>query len=338
MRILPIFLLLFSSVTFCATPHRINIDGNLDEWTTDEIIIRDNLSDSWWGQDNEIKCIYLTWDNEALYVGATFSLYFNAFLIVFDLGLRRGVSDLKRLDWYPRDLVFQAFTADAILALWNGELSTGGFRLIRGNGQTSPAQANIVVGRVSSTEYTLEAKLPWGSLYQSETPVVQGARINLVSAICGGDYSQAGDIAPDQQPGAVRITSFFSIAIDENANGYPDTVGSVLSAGGVVANAFLPLELKILRISPDVVNISRGDQLEVEYSLSIGARLNMSIFSLDGKRINDLIMDETYLAGRHTILWDGKDRNRNFVNSGIYIVNIVADNAVADKKAFVVVR
>ncbi len=338
MKILLVILFLLPIYLWAITPHEINIDGTLADWSGDELILNDNYGDSWWGESNEIDKIYLTWSNTSLYIGAVFSLYNNAFLLVLDTGLKRGVTDIKRLDWYPRDLVFQGFTAEAIIALWNGELSTGGFRLIRNDGHTLQAQSNIVLAPETGRRYILEAKIPWSSLYQSERAINPGAILKVVSAICAGDYSQAGDIAPNQPPGTTRITTYFELPLDKDNNGFPDDSVAPAISGKITKSQFIPLSCSIISITPEIFNPKTQSQLEIKINLTIATRVNLSIFSIVGEEIKELIKDETLEPGEHVFLWNGKDRNNKIAPTGIYIVNLIASDAIMIKKAFVIVQ
>lgn len=55
----------------------------------------------------------------------------------------------------------------------------------------------------------------------------------------------------------------------------------------------------------------------------VGARTNvrLRIFDLKGALVREL-MNENVAAGRHQVTWDGTDRNRARVSSGVYFYNV----------------
>jgi|GEM_PF-644844 len=323
---------------YARTPHSVQVDGEISDWQADELIIDDGIGDSWWQQDNEIDRIYMTWDSLYLYIGARYSVRNNAFLIVLDLGEHRGVSDLKQLDWYPRDLVFQGFSAEAIIALWNADLSSGGVRKINRDGKTFAIQYFAVNNATPGAFGILEVRLPWANLYERSTPrIPPGTKIKVLSAICGGDYSPPGDIAPDQEPGYIRLSKFFSLLVDANNDSLPDQNISPGISGSILTTPFVPLSASILEISPRIFDPSK-ENLKIRYTTTVESRVTLSIFSLSGEKVRELLVDENLPAGEKIITWDGKNKYGIDLPFGAYIVNLVVDNVVCDRKPLVIVR
>jgi hypothetical protein len=62
---------------------------------------------------------------------------------------------------------------------------------------------------------------------------------------------------------------------------------------------------------------------EIRYELPHAGHVSLVIFNIAGQTIHTLV-DESKLAGYHSILWDGRDAAGNEVASGIYIYRFLA--------------
>ncbi|MCK4653237.1 MAG: T9SS type A sorting domain-containing protein, partial [Candidatus Cloacimonetes bacterium] len=56
------------------------------------------------------------------------------------------------------------------------------------------------------------------------------------------------------------------------------------------------------------------------------------IYNIKGQQVCTLV-NEVFPAGRHSVLWDGKDNHGKHVSSGIYFYKLKAGNFVDVKKA-----
>jgi len=57
----------------------------------------------------------------------------------------------------------------------------------------------------------------------------------------------------------------------------------------------------------------------IEFTLPRKAQVELSIYNLLGQRVRVLV-DESKTAGRHAVVWDGRDTNGNEIGSGIYFI------------------
>jgi flagellar hook assembly protein FlgD len=66
----------------------------------------------------------------------------------------------------------------------------------------------------------------------------------------------------------------------------------------------------------------------IEFSLSSPARVEVSVFSVDGSRVRR-VESADYPAGESRILWDGTDDGGRRLPSGVYLVRVSANFASA---------
>ena len=81
----------------------------------------------------------------------------------------------------------------------------------------------------------------------------------------------------------------------------------------------LPLQFKLYANVPNPFN----SQTTITYSLDKQKWVNVSVFSIQGRRIKDLV-DDAQGAGEHKVSWDGRDDGGLPVASGIYLCRLQA--------------
>jgi hypothetical protein len=74
----------------------------------------------------------------------------------------------------------------------------------------------------------------------------------------------------------------------------------------------------------------------IRYMISAGAYVRLEILSLIGQRVR--ILDEGYRsAAAYSVIWDGKNENRQNVSSGVYFCRLIAgDNVIRTRKLVLV--
>ncbi|SPD72696.1 Flagellar hook capping protein FlgD [uncultured Desulfobacterium sp.] len=87
-------------------------------------------------------------------------------------------------------------------------------------------------------------------------------------------------------------------------------------------SSFVGKDVKIYDNSIDLVE---GGASQVTFSLDREAEgIFASIYNYNGELIREINQAENYLAGEHTITWDGMDQGGNQVPGGQYTINIQA--------------
>lgn len=325
----------------------ISIDGKIDlgtEWHDDELIIPDSPNDCA-TVGNEIYGIFLTWDSENLYIAASYEVQNKALLIVLDAGRDAGVHDINNLDWYPRNFQFFGMNADILIALWNGDLGTGGVREITGEViqnriHTTPLQ-NISVQNTafSGDSGGLEVKIPWSSLYGSNT-VPPGLSIKLVGLIAGSDHEGGIESAPDnkniQLYQSSPVRTFARVVIDSNNDGIPDDSLSPVSVTSIVNIPEKTLKISLFQISKRT--ILPGEKTTFKIKITDYSSLSLSIYDERGNLVFQKNLENAEPDREYSFEWNGKDMSGMDVPQGFYIVMVKAGEYVREKKAIAVIR
>ncbi len=313
------------------TYHTINVDGQLDDFSSDELIIADSPSDSRWGEMNEIFNIYLTWDSTSLYVGADYILQYNAILIVLDFGDAPGDYDINDLDWYPRNFSFRGMKPRILIAVWNSDQPTGGVHKLLGNGRTEVLSgASFVVGARSGKRGGLEAAIPFSSAFSSGH-LEPGATVKVVALIAGGDNSTGGDAAPDNQLiGAPNVIDRFAeLVVDSDSNGVADEGISPQAITQIVQIPPIALKMELFQLSDRVIHAEDG----LTASFAFTENLDGTVCLHD--EVGRQLTCKAFSVEPHETLTVNFDTNG--LPPGLYFVKVNTPNIV-ERKTFAVVK
>ena len=89
----------------------------------------------------------------------------------------------------------------------------------------------------------------------------------------------------------------------------------------------LPMDYKLYQNYPNPFN----PKTTIRYTLSKANIVNLSIFSINGALVNELV--NGYMpSGDHSLAWDGSDENNNRVASGVYIYRLSNGDKVVSMK------
>ncbi len=89
----------------------------------------------------------------------------------------------------------------------------------------------------------------------------------------------------------------------------------------------LPGEYELSQNYPNPFNPSTT----IEYSIPVRSYVTISIFNTLGQKLRTIVKDSE-TAGRHAVVWDGKDAYGNAVSSGIYLYQIKAGDFAEARK------
>lgn len=103
--------------------------------------------------------------------------------------------------------------------------------------------------------------------------------------------------------------------------------GSVIELSNEDDLSSFPQEFTLLSPSPNPFNPSTL----ITFGIINDERISVDIFDIQGQLVNTLI-NKNLQAGWHTINWDGKNKLKEEVPSGIYIVSIKAMGERKSKK------
>ncbi len=149
--------------------------------------------------------------------------------------------------------------------------------------------------------------------------------------------------------GGISSSSNYTV---QDACGQPSAVGTMTSTNYGVASGFfgeagmetlvedeeetsmdLPQTFKLFQNYPNPFN----PETSIEFDLPHTAEVVLTIYDLQGKEINRLLHG-IQAAGKHTVIWTGKDVTGNTVSSGIYFYRIIVRIQGSESKTIVKVR
>jgi len=102
------------------------------------------------------------------------------------------------------------------------------------------------------------------------------------------------------------------------------------SISGIEGN-IIPEKIKLYQNYPNPFNPSTT----IRYELPEGSNVIIKIYNLLGVEIRELV-SEFQSAGFKTTNWDGKDKNGNSVDSGVYLYSFESNNFSQTKKMMVI--
>ena len=71
---------------------------------------------------------------------------------------------------------------------------------------------------------------------------------------------------------------------------------------------------------------------KIQFELIGHSKIDLTIYSIDGKEVRNLIKNQGMSAGTHGVLWDGKDNKGKEVSTGIYFIKLTADGNTLSAK------
>jgi len=308
------------------------VDGDLSDFSNDEIVLRDRWGDSYWGLQNEIGNFYMTWDKENFYIGLEYIVKNNALMIIIDVGIP-GLQDLDILNFYPRNLKLVGINANYLIALWDADLTKGGFRKIDIKGTTTDLTSSVEIvnnGKSGEKSY-IEAKIPFDLIF--EAGFSSGSEIKIFACIAGGDHSGSGDIAPDNMdidgipPEYVR--KFAVIYFDKDFNAVPDSGIEPYNSMELKEVQFEKFEIKEFKIRERVLFTNQKNECSVMVSKT--SNLNLLIISEAGK-LYKRVYQGTVIAN------ELKTFSFSISDPGIYILLLEIPGKLREKKVLKVIK
>ncbi|NOX37502.1 MAG: T9SS type A sorting domain-containing protein [Calditrichaeota bacterium] len=108
----------------------------------------------------------------------------------------------------------------------------------------------------------------------------------------------------------------FAYAIGDSGYGNP-RLFKTTNAGGLVAiDAPAPTQARTIRLEQNYPN-PFNPATTIAFELPTAARVQLAIFDITGRQIRTLA-NRSFPAGRHTLIWDGRDSQGHPVASGVY--------------------
>ena len=96
---------------------------------------------------------------------------------------------------------------------------------------------------------------------------------------------------------------------------------------GILDNSIIPVATSLEGNYPNPFNPSTT----IAYSLNSEAHVNIEIYNMKGQKVRTL-MNEHQTAGKHIVVWNGKDDSNKSTASGVYFYKMQAGNFQQTKK------
>ena len=159
----------------------------------------------------------------------------------------------------------------------------------------------------------------------------------------------------DQFQGALQIHNFINYMVsighlnpDEYVANFEMGNEVVYGSGQTDINSYSVSVNQVLGILAPNINDSRFTVFEpkpnpfnpvtaISYELKNTEIINISIYDVAGNHIENLL-DETQQVGQHTITWNGKNKQGNFVSAGLYFCNVTIGNSKPMIKKMVLLK
>ena len=256
-----------------------------NDWDATDLVVDDSADDNIITREGNIKRLWLTWDQDILYVGVTYQDFkvarpdTHALSVFFDLGLGVGPSSAAVLDsaagafLMPDGHNFEMVLRRAPAEPFPGSRPRA-FLVTDGSGACQPISGDITVaqnyggGAKSEARWglwnTAEFALPWSVVYPGlGGGVPPHAVINAVAVITAGAANRNGiDSAPDNAgldrgTTPVLLSRLHASVVDENGDGLPDPLNASLAG-----TATLPLDAgtAALRVRAELVDFPTAGQ------------------------------------------------------------------------------
>ncbi|HPM03852.1 MAG TPA: FlgD immunoglobulin-like domain containing protein, partial [Candidatus Cloacimonadota bacterium] len=73
----------------------------------------------------------------------------------------------------------------------------------------------------------------------------------------------------------------------------------------------------------------------ISFSLKNNSKVKIAIYNVKGELVKELL-DKNMQAGKHSIVWDGKNTNHKTVSAGIYLLRMISNDYQSTRKMIMI--
>ncbi|MFC1898689.1 right-handed parallel beta-helix repeat-containing protein [Candidatus Cloacimonadota bacterium] len=133
------------------------------------------------------------------------------------------------------------------------------------------------------------------------------------------------DLSPCVNAGVLDTTGLnlpeFDLAGNLRIYGGRIDMGAYENQNVVGANEnLIPLVTNLYQNYPNPFNPTTT----ISFSIPVDSKINLSVYNLKGQKVN-IVVNNQYEKGNHSIIWNGEDETGNSVSSGIYYYKLVVN-------------
>lgn len=117
-----------------------------------------------------------------------------------------------------------------------------------------------------------------------------------------------------------------SLTDNNNAFDWENVSLTHMNPGNDIIKNIAITDVKLYQNYPNPFVSSEG-QTTIKFYLPVKAKVTLKIYTISGDIIKTLISDKDYVAGFHTITWDGSNDGSNKIQSGNLLIGLKAGKA-----------
>ncbi|HPT73249.1 MAG TPA: FlgD immunoglobulin-like domain containing protein [Candidatus Cloacimonadota bacterium] len=357
-----LFITLFYAVTDVDISQRIKIDSLMVSYfTDDEVIMKtpggtllEYPDDSFWGVNNDVRQLKVSWDSQFFYVEVDASCWGNNVILLFDIYDDYGFTNMRDINTWKRAFQFYGLNPDFFLATWDTNVTPQFWKVREGSTNTCDQMSvsSISSYNTGNLNRFMVAQIPWSIFYyNTQRNMASYPKIKMVAVITGGADNTGGpDVMPDNLGGMNNdssvteyIDNYVTFTIDANADGNADMgIRPQDNRTFFKQPPFQSVALKINTINfyeGRKLNVGRDQVLHFKITPNRASKLNIEIYNMKGELVgycaNNTTGSET--GTEQTWSWDGRDKKGKKVPFGFYILRAITDNGEVSKKETIVV-
>lgn len=341
---------------------RIKVDSLMVSYfTEDEVLMKTGSGtlleypdDSFWGINNDVKQLKVSWDRQYFYVELDAACWGNNVILFFDIYDDYGFTNMRDLNTWKRAFQFYGMNPDFLLATWDGNTIPQFWKVREGSINTADqitveSYASMNTGNLGRF---MIAKIPWSVLYyNTQRKMADYPLIKMVAVITGKDDNTGGpDCMPDNLGGmnnessaTAFIDNYVSVNVDADSSDTSDIgVNPQTIRTFFKQPPFQSVALKLNQFAFDEgrkLNSGRGQILHFRVIPNRATKLKVEIYNMKGEMVNYAVLSSSSIIGAldQNWYWDGKDKSGKAVPFGFYILRAITDNGEVSKKETIVV-